>query len=426
MTRFGKSPLAVAAVTAALIAAPAISGAQEILFWSNQANPVEEAQAMRDQVLAGFGKPVNYQPRDLGPFISRIEAEALSGTGTISLIGGLHGDFASFSDQLIDLGDVVAGLGDVKVNESFLELGKLGSTEQKYMPWMQAGYVMVADRKALSYLPEGADINTLTYDQLTAWGKAMREATGQPKIGFPAGPKGLMHRFFQGFLYPSYTKSVVTRFRSPEAEEMWNDFKALWAETNPASTNYGFMQEPLMTGEVWVAWDHVARLQEALNARPDDFVVFQVPAGPAGRGFMPVVAGIGIPKTSPNPEDAKELMAYMMKPETQIATLRATAFFPVVEVELPADLPKGIQMTGPVLAAQSELPDAVPSLLGLGGTGNKFNEVFSDTFQRIVLDGQDVRKVLDQEAEDMRAVITESQAPCWAPDAPSEGPCPIE
>ncbi len=428
MTRLGKRSLAVAALAAALSASPAVSAAQDILFWSNQAQPVEEAQAMRDQVRAGFGTPVNYLPQEPGPYMTRIEAEAQAGTGTISLIGGLHGDFASFSDALIDLSDVAADLGDVEVNESFLDLGKLGTSEQKYMPWMQAGYVMVADKKALEHLPEGADVNNLTYDQLTAWGKAMREATGQPKIGFPAGPKGLMHRFFQGFLYPSYTKSVVTRFRSPEAEEMWNDFKALWAETNPASTNYGFMQEPLLTGEVWVAWDHVARLQEALNARPDDFVVFQVPAGPAGRGFMPVVAGIGIPRTSPNVEDAKELVAYMMKPETQIATLKATAFFPVVEVELPADLPKGIQMSAPVLAAQSQASDAVPSLLpiGLGGASGKFNKVFSDAFQRIVLGGQDVRQVLDQEAENMKAVITESQAPCWAPDAPSEGPCPVE
>src|SRR5918993_5555316 len=145
----------------------------------------------------------------------------------------------------------------------------------------------------MSSLLEVANIDILTYNQLTAWGKAMREATGQPKIGFPAGPKGLLHRFFQGFLYPSYTKSVVTKFRSPEAEKMWNDFKALWAETNPVSTNYRAMQEPLMRGEVWVAWDHVVRLQEALNARPDDFVVFHVPAGPAGRGFMPVVASEG-------------------------------------------------------------------------------------------------------------------------------------
>src|SRR5918994_1137629 len=123
MTCFGKRPLAVTALAAALSASPAASSAQEILFWSNQASPVEEAQAMRDQVLAGFGKPVDYLPRDPGPYISRIEAEAQAGTGTISLIGGLHGDFASFSDSLIDLGDVAAGLGDVTVDQSFLELG---------------------------------------------------------------------------------------------------------------------------------------------------------------------------------------------------------------------------------------------------------------------------------------------------------------
>jgi len=52
--------------------------------------------------------------------------------------------------------------------------------------------------------------------------------------------------------------------------------------------------------------------------------------------------------------------------------------------------------------------------------------VFSDAFQQIVLSGRDVRQVLDQEAENMKAVIAETQAPCWAPDAPSDGPCPVE
>ena len=430
MIRTRTRPAAVAALVLAMGASAALSSAeaQELLFWSNQAQPVEEAQKVRDQVLPGFGKPVNYLPQEPGPYMTRIQAEAQAGSGSIAVIGGLHGDFASFADSLVDLSDITGNLGDVQVNPAFMELGKLGTAEQKYIPWMQAGYVMVANKQALEHLPEGADINALTYDQLTAWGEAMTAASGSPKIGFPAGPKGLMHRFFQGFLYPSYTKSVVTKFRSAEAEEMWNDFKALWEQVNPASTSYGFMQEPLLTGEVWVAWDHVARLQDALNKQPDDFVVFPVPAGPAGRGFMPVLAGIGIPKTSPNLEEAKALVAYMMKPETQVATLTATAFFPVVDAELPGDLPKGIQMTGPVLQAETEAADAVPSLLpiGLGGAGGKFNKVFSDAFQQIVLSGRDVRQVLDQEAENMKAVIAETQAPCWAPDAPSDGPCPVE
>ena len=42
------------------------------------------------------------------------------------------------------------------------------------------------------------------------------------------------------------------------------------------------MQEPLLTGEVWVAFDHVARLADAFNQKPDDFVAFPAPAGPGG------------------------------------------------------------------------------------------------------------------------------------------------
>ena len=115
---------------------------------------------------------------------------------------------------------------------------------------------MGANTRELPFLPEGADINALSYDQVIAWAKAMAEQTGSPKFGFPAGPKGLKHRFFQGFLLPAYTGSEVTKFRSAEAETAWNTFKDLWQYTNPASTNYDFMQEPLLPGDLWVAFDH--------------------------------------------------------------------------------------------------------------------------------------------------------------------------
>ncbi len=122
----------------------------------------------------------------------------------------MHGDLIELSDGLADLSD----LDTSGVNETFLELGKLGTDEQKYIPWMQATYIMAANKKALEFLPEGADINALSYDQLIAWSKTLAEETGSPKFGFPAGPKGLKHRFFQGYLYPSYTNSMVTKFRS--------------------------------------------------------------------------------------------------------------------------------------------------------------------------------------------------------------------
>ena len=86
----------------ALMLASQIADAQ-VLFWSTQAKPVEETQRMRDNVLAGFEGGVDYQPSDDGPWLTRIQAELQAGTGTIGLLGGLHGSFASMPDDLVDL-----------------------------------------------------------------------------------------------------------------------------------------------------------------------------------------------------------------------------------------------------------------------------------------------------------------------------------
>lgn len=415
--------MAIAALAFGLSAS--VANAQ-VLFWSNQAVPVEETQKMREQVLKDFPGGVDFQPQEPGPFITRIEAERDAGKGSIGLVGGLYGELATYTDLWVDLSDI--DLGSVKPSPAFMELGKLGTGEQKFLPWMQATYVMAANKQALQYLPEGADLSALTYDQLIAWAKATAEATGSPKFGFPAGPKGLKHRFFQGFLLPAYSGSTVTKFRSAEAEEAWNKFKELWQYTNPASTNYDFMQEPLLTGDVWIAFDHIARLGEAFNQKPDDFVAFPAPAGPKGRAFMPVLAGVAVPSTAPDMDKAKELAAYMMQPDQQIATLIATNFFPTTDASMPGDLPNAAKALGPAVTAMTSASDALPALLpvGLGDKGGQFNQVYVDTFERIVLGGQDVRQVLDQQAETLRALMNETGAPCWLPDAPSEGACPVD
>lgn len=422
MTRTLKT-LAVAALAIGLTASAANA---QVLFWSNQAVPVEETQKMREQVLKAFPGGVDFQPQEPGPFITRIQAETETGTGAIGVVGGLYGDLANFADSWVDLSDV--DLAGVNVSPAFMELGKFGTGEQKFLPWMQANYVMAANKQALQYLPEGADINNLTYDQVIAWARNLAEQTGSPKFGFPAGPKGLKHRFFQGFLLPAYTGSEVTKFRSAEAEQAWGKFKELWQYANPASTNYDFMQEPLLTGDVWLAFDHIARLSEAFNQKPDDFVAFPAPSGPKGRAFMPVLAGIAVPKSSPDMAKSKELIKYMMQPEQQVATLLATNFFPTTDAALPADLPASARALAPAVQAMTSSADALPALLpiGLGDKAGQFNQVYIDAFERIVLANQDVRQVLDQQADTLRQLMVTTGAPCWLPDAPSDGPCPVE
>ena len=417
----------VIASAASGVAMVAMAGAAQadVLFWSTQAKPAQESQAMREQVLAGAGMDVNYQGNDGGPWLTRLQAELQAGSGEIGVLGALHGDFAAMDPaDLVDLDS----LGVASASDTFNNLAKLGTSNSQYIPWMQASYIMAANKKALQYLPAGADVDALTYDQLIAWAGNVKEATGGAKFGFPAGPKGLKHRFFQGYLYPSYTNGVVRTFASDKAVTAWEKMRELWSVTNPASTNYSFLQEQLLSEEVWIAFDHTSRLANAFNERPDDFVAFPAPAGPEGRGFMPVIAGVAIPRTAPDMDAAKKLVAYMLDPATQVVTLRATNFFPVVDVDLPSDLPPAVQAAGGAVAKMSGSADANPGLLpaGLGAKGGDFNRVFVDSFERIVLGNQDIRTVLNDQKKALEAIMQETGAPCWAPDAPSKGACPVE
>jgi multiple sugar transport system substrate-binding protein len=297
------------------------------------------------------------------------------------------------------------------------------------VPWMQATYVLAINKKALQYLPAGADVNALSYAQLKEWGGNIQRATNQRKVGFPGGPKGLIHRFFQGYLYPSYTgSSGVVGFKSPEAVAMWQEFKDIWAVSNPQSANYEFMQEPLLAEEVWVAWDHTARLIDAVKEKPDDFVLVPSPAGPKGRGFMPVIAGLAIPKGAPNRAGAEQLIEYLTQSPQQVSTLRELAFFPATGAKVPEDLPAGIRLEADAVAKQSSARDTLPSLLpiGLGAKGGEFNKVYLDSFTRIVLRNESAQAVLDEQGTILQSLMDETKAGCWPPDPPSDGPCKVK
>ena len=55
-----------------------------------------------------------------------------------------------------------------------------------------------------------------------------------------------------------------------------------------------------------------------------------------------------------------------------------------------------------------------------------FNQVFLDSFQRIVLKNEDIKAVLDSEATTLQGIMDDTKAACWAPDPPSDGPCKVK
>ncbi len=416
---------------AASPASPTAVSYGDVVWLSTQLRPVAEAEKVRTVILAGFPGQVEFIPEDEGPFHDRIAAEVQAGKGKVDVLGALHGNFSTMAPagQLQDLTALRASLQDRGIPEAFWKLAQLNTDKTYYVPWMQATYILAINKKALPYLPAGADVNALTYDQLAAWAKNIKEQTGSAKLGFPAGEKGLLHRFFQGSLVPAFSGGVVTTFASNDAAAGWKWMVDVWPYVNPQSTTYNFMQEPLLAEEVWIGWDHVARLKDAFEQKPADFIAAPGPAGPKGRAFMPVIAGLAIPKSCNNQAGAEALIKYLTEPGTQITTLREVAFYPFVAVTYPPDMSAGIKMMGEAVGQQAAAKDALPALLpqGLGGKGGDFNKVFWDSFKRIVLNKEDIPKVLSEQKVTLQAIMDETKAPCWAPDPDSGGqPCQVK
>jgi multiple sugar transport system substrate-binding protein len=237
-----------------------------------------------------------------------------------------------------------------------------------------------------------------------------------------------MPRFFEGYLVPSFSGGVVASFRSQGAVAGWLYLKTLWKYVHPQSLSYAFMQDPLLSGEVWVAWDHVARLVNALKSHPEDYVAFPAPKGPKGRGYMPVLAGLAIPKTAPNAAGAKQLITWMDSISTQAKILGSVGFFPVVGGKLSEKLGPGLlKMNSAVRRAQGAT-DSLKSLLpiGLGAEGGNFNKIYVDTFTRVVLKNEDIKGVLEDEGKQLQALMDKTGAHCWAPDPPSSGACQVK
>ena len=89
----------------------------------------------------------------------------------------------------------------------------------------------------------------------------------------------------------------------------------------------------------------------------------------------------------------------------------------------PPPLESSLKMGAAAIEKMQSAKDALPALLpiGLGPRGGELNKVFMDTFQFIVLRGQNPRTVLDRETETLRRLMTETGAPRWQPDPHSSG-----
>jgi multiple sugar transport system substrate-binding protein len=372
-----------------------VANADPVLFLSTQLTPIPEARMMRQVILKGFTRPVDFEPYDRPVYNAQVLDIAANPKGAV-VLGGVQEDFIRLyrAGVLQNVNAIWSRLPSQFVPQ-FSGRAVFSAGGMYFIPWMQATYLMAASKRALKYLPSGTDLNRLSYDDLREWAANMNQATGKGMLGFPVGPKGLMPRFLEGYLYPSFTGSMTEGFASPEAIAMWRYLQGLWRFVTPASLISNRMDEALLHGKVWVAWDHSARLLEVFKERPGEFVAFPAPSGPKGRGFISVLAGLGLPRGISS-VDAEKLIDYLTSPEVQVLTMESVGFLPTVEIGNLAGRSGEMQTVLQAATEQLNARDGILTSVPLLGedVGRGFDLAYMVAFSKIVLRGMDVRTVL--------------------------------
>jgi multiple sugar transport system substrate-binding protein len=399
----------------------------EVLWVSTQFHPAAEQEFIKGTLLPGFESATGIKVRFLDltyeQASTRILAEQEAGRVVIDLFADLQAgiDMLGAAGMLTDLSGYTF---EDRTFIAALEQYGFNYGIKQFVPLMQATYVMMVNKQAFDHLPgdltredvESASPNW-TYEALLKWAKNLSEATGRNLLGFPQGPNGLWHRFLHGHIYPSYTGAQVVNFNSDEAVEMWKYMIELNKYVNPASSAWSSMQEPLLRNEVWIAWDHTARLGEAPKIRPDDFVAVPSPTGPKGRGSITVLAGLAIPKNAPDLEEAVALIDYLTHPDVQVQIVEKVGFFPIV-VEAADFIPEGpMRVIAAGVVSQSGAADAVAAFIpGLGPLGGEFSSMYRDAFTRIVIRGEDIRRVINEVGPEIMKLFEDQGAPLPLPD----------
>jgi len=209
----------------------AVFAGEVLNFASSQMSPVAEQAFAKGVLVKSFidetGIPTEFISYiDSNELFTRLSAEFAAKKVDISLVADLHGgldlmNVKGFFDDLT--GTTIPQRTFIKALEDYSVI----AGKKVYIPWMQATYVMVINKKAFDYLPTGLTTQDVTgasskwtYDALLSWSKNLNDAFKGPKLGFPMGPKGLWHRFLHGYIYPSFTGYQAAAFDSLRAVKL--------------------------------------------------------------------------------------------------------------------------------------------------------------------------------------------------------------
>ena len=376
-----------------------------LVFSSRLFSPPAEQLFFINEIIKPFeeehGITVNFSIIDDQTLLQHAEVQQTTNHVTTDIVVSHNGSMPQWLDAgwVEDLTDVVAGWTDRTFSEAFVtDTNRDG--RQYFLPVGADVYLLLANNKTLPYLPDGVDLDAITWDQYAAWAVAIAEGEGEGKVcitGIPS--KSWVYMF--GGTGLSYGAGFPDA-NSEGAMAAWKVWETIGKAGGfvPTVLNVDSCVDPMMREESWLTVFHNARAGQVYASNETAFTLAPAPSGPIGIGSIAGVSGYAIMKGSANYDLAISFLEYLTRPDIQVKLAKGTGgFIPPVEEARDYIGDEAIDevINKAVLVLNNGVVSGVPGsdYQDWGAVKACYDDVFEDT----ILAGLDVTQERLDEAE---------------------------
>ena len=153
---------------------------KQLVFTSRLFSPPREQEFFINEIIKPFEEEhditVNFQILDDDTLLQRAEIQQTTDHVTTDIICSHNGKMPEWLDAgwVEDLTPYVESWTDRHFSEAF-ESDTNRDGKQNFLPVGADVYLMLANNKALPYLPDGADLDYLTWDEYAQWAANIAE-----------------------------------------------------------------------------------------------------------------------------------------------------------------------------------------------------------------------------------------------------------
>jgi multiple sugar transport system substrate-binding protein len=369
---------------------------QTLIFESRLFSPPREQEFFINEVIKPFeeehGVTVYFQILDDPVQLERQEVQQGTGHVTTDIIIAHNGRFPDWLDAgwVEDLTSHVESWTDRQFSPTFLsDTNRDG--KQYFLPVAADVYLLLANNNALPYLPDGVDLDAITWDEYAQWAVNIAEGEGEGKVCITGIPgKSWIYQFGGAALSYGAGFPDANSAAAMEAWKMWGTI----GKANgfvPTVMNIDSCVDPMMREESWLTVFHNARAGQVYASNETQFTLAPAPSGPTGIGTIAGTSGYAIVKGAPNYDLAVTFLEYVTRPDIAVKISKGTGgFIPPIQEALDYLGDEAIDevISKAVLVLENGVASGVPAALYQDWTAVK--HCFDDVFEDTILPGKDV------------------------------------